>query len=321
MNPTSQTQKKRRRSLGWYLVSGLLTLVSLAILGRLLYNNLDTLKQASAQARLWPILLTFPIFCLGEAAASYAWGRVMNDITSPLPLTEHSKVFITTHAGRRLPGTLLYVVGRIVWYARLGISKAAVSLASALEALLVVWSGMILAIGLILFLPVDTQRQLPLLALGLVLSAALMHPRLLGFLLRRMGQPEQAQAIGGRKILGWLALYLPLWLVGGTILYLVVTALYPIPLSLWPLCLGAWSLAGVIGTLIVILPSGLGVNEAALSLILATHVPPAIAVTAAIVMRILLTGYEFLFAVIVFNLYGRDGLGPKPGQQPDLEQK
>jgi hypothetical protein len=311
-----------RRGLGWWIASGLLTLLSLAILTRLVAKNLDTLVLIRQTWSPWPLLLTFPVFCIGELVGSLAWGRIMNDVAPPRPLRQHAAVFMVTHAARRLPGSVWHIVGRIAWYERLGIRKGLTAFANVLENLLVLWSGLVLALLFIPFFYPEQRAQLPLLGGGVLLSALLMHPRLLRAVLRRLGETEGLEQITYRRVLAWLSFYLVLWLVGGTILFLALRGVYRVETSIWPLCVAAWCITGVLGTLILLIPSGLGLQEASLGLILSTQVPSAIAVAAALLMRILLTGFELLFAVLVFSFPGtrsmaRDGFGdlsasPKP---------
>ncbi len=75
-----------------------------------------------------------------------------------------------------------------------------------------------------------------------------------------------------RKIFSWLVLYLLIWILGGTILYLVTVSFYP-GVSSWLYGLAAWSAAGVSGTLVTFLPSGLGLVEVVSSLVL-SHPDP-----------------------------------------------
>jgi len=312
--------QKKKRNIWWYLGSAAITLVSLAVVVRLVVNNLDTLLEARNNLRIWPLLLTIPIFALGELLASTVWAKIMNDLTTPLPMIRHQMIFVVTHAARRIPGTVWHVIGRVAWYERLGISKAVSVLANVLETVLMIWSGLILSALLLPFISQARQFALWQFLVGIVLSGLVLHPKVLYLILSRFGQGEQAKNLHYSRVLGWLAYYLFIWLIGGSVLYLLINTIYPLPLTILPVCVGAWAITGVAATIVLVLPSGLGLSEATLGLLLSTQVPSSIAVTAAILMRVLLTILEFLFAAIMFSFREKIGLdAPEPASAPKTD--
>lgn len=288
--------KKISRGWVWYVLGGLVSLVSLVILGRLIYNNLDTLRSLPRSIRVWPILLTFPLFFITEYLSSLAWGRIMNDITRPLPMRVHRLIFFVTHAARRIPGTVWHVIGRVAWYERLGIGKSITAFANVLETVLLILSGVVVSLILFPFISTVEKGQVWLMLGGTLVSILLIRPGTIRFVMNKFGQKQFSQTLNYKKVMTWIAIYPVLWVFGGLILYLTISGLTPVPASMILVCVAAWSIASVTGMLVILLPSGFGLSEATLSLILAPHISPAIAVTAAVLMRILLTAYEFFFA-------------------------
>ena len=311
--------KAGRNSKLWlYLASFALSLLSFGIMYRLVAQNLEALKSLPETVRVGPLLLTFLVFCAGMFLGGLAWGIIMNDLTRRLPLRQHAIIWAVTHAARRIPGAIWYVVGRVAWYDRLNISKPVTTFANVLETILQLWSGLIVSL---LLLPVVSNVEtghIWLFAIGVGLSAIILHPRIIRLVLHKFGQDQYVDTLSYKRILVWLGAYIPIWGIGGLILFLTINALTPLPWSLLPVCIGAWSIAGVAGTIIIILPSGFGLSEATLSLLLSTHVSPGIAVAGAILLRILMTGYEFLFAGIVFLL--RKPLGFPNSTVPKIEE-
>jgi hypothetical protein len=296
------TNAKPNRSWWLYFVSVIITLISVGVMIFLVVENVDTLLKIRDQLNPWPLLGTIPLFVLGEVLASIAWGLLMNSIGPNLPMAQHFRIFVITHAARRLPGTLWYVVGRVTWYEQLGVAKRLSTFASILEIILIVWAGLITALVTLPFIVNLHVNLWIVLLFGIVLSGLLMHPKVLGYLLGKLGSDKDAGHLSYRNILIWLSFYIILWLVGGSMLYLVLRTFLPLEVQMWATCVGAWSIAGVSGLLIQILPTGLGLSEATLSLILSTYISSSIAVSTAILFRILMTFYEFLGAIIVYWL-------------------
>ncbi len=298
-----------KHSLWWYLGSLALTALSVFIIWRLIAQNLDAILSIREGLEVWPLLLTAPVFFAGEYVAALAWRRIMNDLAAPLPPGTHERIYIITRVANRLPGSVWHVVGRIFWYERLGIRKPVTTLANVLDIVLTLWAGLI---NVFILSPLFTREaRIPVawFGLGILLSAALMHPRVIGKIVRRMAPLMPPEALTYRRILIWLTYYLGLWWVGGAVLYLTLRALYPAPLSMLPFCTAVASLGGVAGMSVLLLPSGLGVTEATMSLALERWVPAGLGVSAAIIDRILLTLYEFLFALLLLGLSRRTSLG------------
>lgn len=308
----------KKRPLWYYLVSILLTLLSIGIMYRLVSNNIDELGSIQDTLRIAPLILSFIVFCAGMIFGGLAWGIIMNDLTKPLPLRQHAIIWAVTHAARRIPGSIWYIVGRVAWYDRMGISKTVTTFANVLETLMQLLSGMIVSLLMIPFVTNVETAQIWLLIGGIGLSAIILHPKIIRWILRKFGQDQYIESLSYKRVLIWLLCYFPIWVIGGLILYLTLSALTPLPMSLLPICIGAWSIAGVGGMLIILLPSGLGVAEATLSLLLSTHVSSSIAVTGAILLRVLMTGFEFLFAGIVYifrkSLGLKEPANPKPAE-------
>lgn len=300
-----QPGANKKRGGWWYFASAVLTLVSFGILSRMIYTNLDTLLALRDSFRFWPLLLSFPIFFITELLSALAWGRIMNDLTKPLPMRVHMAIFFVTHAARRIPGTIWHVIGRVAWYERLGIGKSISAFANVVETVLIILSGVVVSLILFPLITAIEEGQFWLILGSALLSAALMHPGLIRFVMNKLGQQDYSQTLNARKVLGWFATYPLLWILGGVILYLTINGLTPVPMELIPVCIAIWSVAGVTGMLVVLLPSGFGLSEATMSLLLAQHVSPGVAVTAAVLMRILLTAYEFFFAGLALNLRDR----------------
>ena len=296
---------KRRRTVWGTLFGICITLLSIVILFLLFKANLDDLLGLVRQISFLPLLVTLPVYILVLYGSSLAWSRIMNDLRVKLPSRQHQLIYVVTNAAKRIPGSLWHVVGRVAWYNQLGISKRLTTLANVLEYVLVLLSGMVLSLFLF---PTVTRLQagaILLFCAGILVSAILLNPRLLVAVLKRLGQELPGDDLRYKTVVFWLLRYIPIWLGGGIILFFIIRSLYPITLSQFPACLAAWAIAGVSGLLILLLPSGFGLTEATLSLLLSTQIPSSIAVASALIMRILLTFYEFLFALLFYFLRNR----------------
>lgn len=104
----------------------------------------------------------------------------------------------------------------------------------------------------------------------------------------------------------WLAgAYLLLWAFLGIAFFLFIKSLTLVSTSQLPVVTGTYAVAWSIGFLSIITPSGLGVREGILSLLLTSVLPPATAMLVALLSRLWTLGAELLLGGIAFGIYFR----------------
>ena len=243
------------------------------------YNLWDLLTQIGWST----VAILFLIYFVALALAVWAWGNMMNRITSPLPWRTHWYIYTVTNITQRLPGSLWHVAGRTVLYHQRGIARRGVALVSGLQIALIMMSGAL--VSLLLWPTIAShfdgpwQGVLPLIGGTLFGAIVLLHPaswRRVRQISGGEGQGEGVQPFSSKDGLIWLLAYGVIWLLGGLNVVFLANALYPLPLSVWPAIIAAWVFSSLLGLLIMILPSGLGVTELSLTLLLSfLHANPS----------------------------------------------
>jgi hypothetical protein len=282
------------RSPGQILLAGGTLLLSLAILGFLLYRERVLLLQI--QWRFDPLLITgaFLAYLFGLGIAILVWADLMQRLGSTLPYTTHIEYFCLSHLAKRLPGTLWYIAGRTYLYKQAGESMRLVTFASSVEMVIMILSGVLTSL-LFIGYALAELTHLPWWGWSVltVLGLLLLHPLSLRYWIRRFNIGA-LPTLAYRYLLFWLCLYTLPWVVGGVVLYAICNAVTVVPLSALPYLIGSWSLVGTLSFLVFFLPSNLGFSEVGLSLLLATLVPSALAVVVAVVNRIIVLIYEIV---------------------------
>lgn len=271
-----------------------MAVVTMGILGWLVYRQRDIFINFQWQFRPLPIILSFFLYslCLGQVAA--IWVQIMNSLAAKVDFFKHFRFFCISLLGKRLPGTVWYIPWRAKMYEDLGISFRQVSLASGIELLISVIAGIFASLTFALPILKKYQIGIWVSILFIVFSAVLIHPqviRRIGILLKLdLGQVQY------KKIIYWIAQYFIFWLVSGALVFCVINIFYPLSVENLGYVIGAWSLTFVLSTSIFLLPSNFGFTEISLSLMLSVIMPSPVAVIAATGMRILLLFYELLWA-------------------------
>ena len=293
---------KRARPAMW-----IFTLLGLALFGTMvafviynLYHEGSTLLTQLTHINPLGIGLSFVLYSCALALAILGWVAIASRRTNVHDWKRHVTVYCYANLARRIPGFLWYVVGRAYLYRRDEVGLIPVSAASALEMVLIVLSGLV-SYALLNLGRWPTQWAWGMI-LGIGAGLVMIHPRLLQWILSKMKHANIMEHIRYRDVATWLAVYVGVWVLGGLALFSVVYAIQPVDLVRAPGIIASWSLSGAISTLVVFLPAGLGVREAALSMLLLPFIPAPLAVTVALMMRVLLTLYEIVWALVAVRI-------------------
>jgi glycosyltransferase 2 family protein len=207
---------------------------------------------------------------------------------------------------RYVPGNVLMVVGRVVLGREAGVSGRVSLAASVYEQVFVLGVSAIASVGLLLGVgDVDDNPWLWVVAL-VPLGLVLLHPRVFervsNALLRRFGRPELEDFLSVRQVAAFMGLYAVATGLLGFAVWATVRGLAG-PEVGGPLYVASgFLLSFVVSMLAFVFPSGLGVREGVLALVLARDLPGSVAIAAAGAARLVLTLVELLFTGAVLAL-------------------
>jgi len=274
-------------------------LLSISILAVLIYPQRQTLITYDWHIH-WPvILLTFTIFSLNLFVVALIWAWIMNTLGGKLPLLEHLRVYLISHLARRLPGTVWYVASRAVLYKQGNISAKLTMVASGMELLVMIVSGIIISLIFAVSIMASYGVGYGWFMIFAFVGGMLLHPRIVRFVLQK-SNVDLPEVFRFRMVIQWIAAYIVAWVLGGIVLYGVGNIIVEIPPINIPYLIGCWSIIGVVSTTLFFLPSNLGITEVGLSLLLTMVVPAPLAVVVALLARVLLIAFEIFWASIIF---------------------
>lgn len=245
----------------------------------------------------WDLILRFLGYRLGVGRAQVAWGQ---------PLL-----------ARYVPGSVLYVLGRVLLSERSGVKRRVTIASIAYEQAISATSALAFAAYFLIDHP-DLQGQPLRWAILLVIPAAilLLHPRVFGPLsnrvLRAFGREPLPEVISLRGVLILILYYLSVWLVVAAGMYSVARSVTTIPFTLDEiLTAGSAQAVGYVAALVTLVaPAGLGVRDAAFAWAIKGAVPGnsfAVGSLIAIAVRFVLTAVELIFVGLVTALGKREG--------------
>jgi len=243
----------------------------------------------------WDLLLRFLGYRLGAGRAQVAWGQ---------PLL-----------ARYVPGSVLYVLGRVLLSERAGVPRRLTLASIVYEQALQATSAVIVSAYFLIDHP-DLQGQ-PLrwgILLLIPMALTLLHPRIFGPLadrvLRAFGRDPLPATMSLRGVISVLAFYTLNWGVIAVGLFCVARSVSSVsPSDI--MVVGAAQAFGYVAALATLVaPAGLGIRDAAFAWAVKTAAPGnsfAVASLIAIVVRGVLTVVELIYVAAVTALGRREG--------------
>jgi len=238
------------------------------------------------------VVASWALVLAGIYATFRSWRAALADLGGSLPHTGAMRVFYLGQLGKYLPGTVWPAVTQM----RLGrdyrVPLRASGAAFVVFMLMLIGTGLLVGVPVIPLLGRDAVDEYRWLALVLPLFAIALAPPVLNRaialalrLARRPPMPAPLSRGGILRVAGWA---LGSWLCYGVQAYLLARGLGAEGGALlWLQCTGAFAAAFASGPLLLVVPAGAGVREAALLLLLGSTVTAPVAAVIAVVSRLL----------------------------------
>lgn len=244
------------------------------------------------------------------------WRFILSELgsTSLPTFRELSSVYAKAWMGRYIPGKVTWIAAKVYLATRFGISRSRLAVSSLLEGgmqIVAVLAVSMLLLGLDPRLDVIPRTpKLILVALATVCLVAL-HPIVFNQLARRTHliikgkEPGPELRINCAAAVKSFGLYSVGTIISGTSFYLLARSVDPmISGDLYLYCVGSYTLAGAIGMATPLLPSGVGVRDGVLLVLLTVVLPAEIAVALTILSRLWSAIVDILFYIVATGVPG-----------------
>ncbi len=238
------------------------------------------------------LLAAFALVVAGILATFCSWRAALADLGATPPLPGALRIFYLGQLGKYLPGSIWPAVTQM----RLGrdyrVPPRASGAAFLVFMLLVMGTGLLVGVPVIPLLGRDTVDEYRWLVLVLPVAMLAVAPPVLNRVLaavlrlsRRPPLPAPLSLAGILQVAGWS---IAAWLCYGGQVYLLARQLGAEGGALlWLQCTGAFAAAFAAGLMLVLVPAGAGVREAALVLLLGPTLTAPRAAVITVISRLL----------------------------------
>ena len=270
-------------------------------------RSVDFSKLAHLHINWWYFALATLIALMTRYAGTYTWIVILRtlgatDIRMSRPLIN---VYAKAWMGRYIPGTAPWILGKIYFASKYGISKQRLAVGSLLEGGIQVVTLLVFSLALLIF-----DKRLDILGaefkllmvgvalIGIVILAPPIFNRIfaLAYKLMRGKTMDNSSLASGKTIAYGSSLYLLNACMNGLSLFFIAKGFDPgLSYSNILFVIGAASLATAASMIAVFAPSGLGVREGIQLVLFALIMPKSLAVAVTVAMRLWSVGTDFAF--------------------------
>jgi hypothetical protein len=252
--------------------------VALLFMGWLVYTQWSQIRQLELHPDSFTMSLAVAVLVAIFFADAYGWHLILRAMGYEHQASQNVRIWMLSSLTRYLPGGVWGYVSRAAMCSEQGIPLAASGLGLYLETLMLM--GTSLAVGFPALLSATGITLNPATAVTIWMAMGLLvHPKILSMLRRLPGRPGQLfaaeQLPSGGRMLRLYFYYLAFWVIFGATFVGFVLALYPLPTQAWITVGSSFSLSFLIGFVVLFAPSGIGVRESALYVLLLPFLPPA----------------------------------------------
>ncbi len=302
-----------------WLTAGVFVL-ALAFLIALLVSQWQQLQTFAWQVTPGWVLLALVILWLTWLLELNQWRFILGRLGGPLPYRRAAQIWFLSNVIRYIPGNVWQFLGMAEMAARNGVPRLVTLASIAIHQAISTLAGLLLAAlyfaitGTATWL--DTLRPLLWLA---PIALVFLHPRILqwalNWALALVKRPPVQVTLTLRDLLRLFGAYLVVWLGFGLGFAALVRAFTPLTPGAVPWLIAAFAAAYVLGYLSLLTPSGLGVREGVLVLLLQPLLPAPLPVVIALAARIWMTLGELGAAGVAALTLRRTGVS-QPVEPP-----
>ena len=255
-------------------------------------DNYNQIKNVNITFHIGYIFLSIGCFSLFLINLSLIWYLITKIFGCNLGLQQTIVYWFYSMLGKYIPGKLFLILGRVYLYEKKGINKKKIIFSLVLEIICGLIASLIVAQISIPYLiqSEDISININYYYALIILTLVFVHPKVIIYLInlynKISNQPRIDIDVKYSKIFLIVILYLLNYFLLGSGFYFLVNSLFEINPNHFLFLTSIYVLAGTIGILALFSPSGIGVRESVLVILLPTIMPTSYAALIMIISRL-----------------------------------
>ncbi|XOU94206.1 MAG: lysylphosphatidylglycerol synthase domain-containing protein [Candidatus Kerfeldbacteria bacterium] len=265
----------------------LIYVVIFIFIGKILSNNWSDISVSLKSANYLLLLSGIFLIVLILYLQSYIWHLLLKQSNNTLKFSASFITYFKSVITRYLPGGIWVYFARTYLTGKLGFKKTQIIFLILIESLFVVATG---SISILLFQPPsDIYIIIAILSIILTITGFvfIFSPSFFIKIYKTFyNKILSIIPLNRQTIAKATSLYFILWILSGLFLYIIINAFTPLGVDNIPSLIGIYAISWVVGFVVFFMPSGIGVRDVFLIILLSTIVSVPIATLVALIARI-----------------------------------
>jgi uncharacterized membrane protein YbhN (UPF0104 family) len=281
----------------WY--SRVLLITVLIAVIWVVWKNVSEISTYSFELKYGYFAASFAVIVINYLFCFLIWHWLTVSFGLHVPIVKAARGWFLSYLGKYVPGKIALLLVRMDAYG--GYSSKKVAVATIVEYIIALVAACLVVLVSLLFSPEIVPDYIRWVAVfGTVLLLVVLYPPLLkifvNFILKLIKKSPLHEVPTFNKILLFVAFYMIATLVSGFAFYLILNSLSPVNFKYYIIITGVYGIAGLAGLAAFFAPSGIGVREGVIFLILPAFIPEPTVIVGAIAIRLITTVTELLLA-------------------------
>jgi len=250
------------------LLQGSLALVIFGLLVYTVASQWSELREKGVAFELVWLLPAIAFMLLHYVSCAAVWGLILRFLGSPVTPTEAQRIWAQPLLVRYVPGTVLFVLARILMAERAGVSRRVSTAGIVYEQAASIAGALTIATWFLIGHP-DLEGQparwLPLVLLPLIVT--MLHPRIFGpvanFALVALGREPLPRLMRFRAVLAVYLSYVLIWATMGIGVFFAARSVHFFDVADLAIVAASQMIGFLAAVASAVTPAGLGVRDAA----------------------------------------------------------
>ncbi len=279
----------------------LLSIVIIAVIA-VVWKNISEISRYNFELDYGCFIAGSALIVINYIFCFLIWHRLTITLGLHVPMIKAARGWFLSYLGKYVPGKITLLLVRMDAYR--GFSKSKVAVATIIEYIVAITASCLVLLISLSFSPASIPEYVRWIAgVGATLMLFALYPPFLRKLINRgfklLKKTPLIEVPTFRNILLFIGAYIIAFLLSGFALFLIFNSLSPVSFKYYLSITGIYSIAGLIGLAAFFAPSGIGIREGVLFLILPAFIPMPTVIVGVIAIRLITTAVE-LFLVAVF---------------------
>jgi uncharacterized membrane protein YbhN (UPF0104 family) len=297
------------------ILTAVIVIVIFYFLINRLVRNWQHIPFATLHFNIGYLAISFALLFVNFVFFVEGWRQIIRTLGGVITFRQAFWTMAASQTAKYIPGGIWFALGRMY------LGKSDQLRAEAIGVSVIIETGLTFIVGAILFLfSVMITRTSSLLSIVIMIAAfflsmVILYPPVLqtciGICLRILKKPSMQFSVSYSSILFLSVYYICLWVAQIFGFHFLINSVYAVPTARIFDITATYTLSWMAGFVVIIAPSGLGVREGMMSLMLSSFIVTPLAIVISFLSRIWITIFE-LFMLLIGAIFERSRSGVQP---------